>query len=276
MLNSVIFNGVTFIYLGAFVFYLVNMVTAKEFWGRLASFTALFGLLAHTTSLIIRWVESYNLGIGHIPLSNLYESLVFFAWAIMLLYLIVEWRTKSKVLGTFVVPFAFLLMAYASLSPDNNIQPLIPALQSNWLTSHVITCFMGYAAFTISCALSLMYLLKGSKRGNSSKTLLRFIPALDILDELNYQMVVFGFVFLTLGIITGAVWAQYAWGSYWSWDPKETWSLVTWFIYAVILHTRFIRGWRGKRIAIMVIIGFVSVLFTYLGVNYLPGLHSYQ
>jgi len=282
MLNTTILGWVTFIYFGSFAFYLFNMVTVREFWGRLASFTALIGLLTQTAALIIRWIESYHLGIGHAPLSNLYESLIFFSWTIMLLYLIVEWRTKNRSLGAFVVPFAFLFMAYASLSPDinNRIQPLVPALQSNWLTSHVITCFMGYAAFAVSCALGFMYLLKGleGSTGNSSiyvSTFLKFIPPLEVLDELNYQIVVLGFVFLTLGIMTGAVWAHYAWGSYWGWDPKETWSLITWFIYAAVLHTRFMRGWRGRRMAIMAIIGFVSVLFTYLGVNYLPGLHSY-
>ena len=277
MLNTTILSWVTFIYFGSFVFYLFNVVMAREFWGRLASFTALIGLLTHTASLVIRWIESYNLGIGHIPLSNLYESLIFFAWTTMLLYLIVEWRTKNRSLGTFVVPFAFIFMAYASLSPEinNRIQPLIPALQSNWLTSHVITCFMGYAAFVVSCALGLMYLLKGSKRSTRDSLTMRFIPALETLDELTYQMVVLGFVFLALGIMTGAIWAHYAWGSYWSWDPKETWSLITWFIYAAMLHARFMRGWRGRRMAIMAVIGFVSVLFTYLGVSYLPGLHSY-
>ncbi|MFA4916242.1 MAG: c-type cytochrome biogenesis protein CcsB [Syntrophales bacterium] len=278
MINTTILSVVTFIYFGSFVFYLFNMVTGRKFWGPMASLTALIGLLSHTVSLIIRWIESYNLGIGHIPLSNFYESLTFFAWTIIFLYLIVEWRTKNKSFGTFVVPFAFILMAFASLSPDinNRIQPLIPALQSNWLTIHVITCFLGYASFAISCSLGLMYLLKKLEYSQKNSSIFpRFIPSLAILDEMNYQSIVLGFVFLTLGIMTGAIWAHYAWGTYWSWDPKETWSFITWLIYATILHTRFIRGWRGKRMAIAAIIGFASVLFTYLGVNYLPSLHSY-
>ncbi|MBA7668634.1 Cytochrome c biogenesis protein CcsA [subsurface metagenome] len=188
-----------------------------------------------------------------------------------------EWRIKTRNLGAFVIPFAFLFMAYASFSPDVNsgIRPLIPALQSNWLISHVITCFFGYAAFTIACGLGFIYLLKGLERGQSSRPFLRFLPDREVLDELSHHSVVIGFIFLTLGIITGSVWAYSAWGSYWSWDPKETWSLITWLIYASMLHSRFVRGWRGKRMAIMSIIGFASVLFTYFGVNYLPGLHSY-
>jgi len=276
-INATILSWVTFVYFGSSIFYLFRTVTGREFWGPLASLVAFVGLIAQTFALILRWVESYKLGIGHAPLSNLYESLIFFAWATVLLYLIIEWRIKSRSLGAFVIPFAFLAMAYASFSPHVNsrIQPLIPALQSNWLISHVLTCFFGYAAFTIACGLGLMYLLKGLGEAGGSRPFLRLLPGREILDELSYHSIVIGFIFLTLGIITGSVWAYSAWGSYWSWDPKETWSLITWLIYAAMLHSRFVRGWRGKRMAIMSIIGFGSVLFTYFGVNYLPGLHSY-
>ncbi len=277
IINTTILSWVTFIYFGSAIFYIFKMVTGKEFWGSLASIIAFIGLIAHTFGLILRWFESYKMGIGHAPLSNLYESLIFFSWTIVLLYLIIEWRIKSRNLGAFVVPFAFFSMAFASFSPNVNarIQPLIPALQSNWLISHVITCFFGYAALTIACGLGFMYLLKGLEKGERPRLFFRFLPGREIVDELTYHSVVIGFIFLTLGIITGSVWAYSAWGSYWSWDPKETWSLITWLIYAAMLHSRFVRGWRGKRMAIMSIIGFASVLFTYFGVNYLPGLHSY-
>jgi cytochrome c-type biogenesis protein CcsB len=235
------------------------------------------GLILHTFALILRWVESYRLGIGHAPLSNLYESLIFFAWTVLVLYMLVEWRTKNRSVGSFATPLAFLAMAYASYSPNinNRIQPLIPALQSNWLIAHVITCFFGYAAFGLAFGLSIMYLLKKRDRPGAKSLFLRIIPGLSLLDDLNYQMVVIGFLLLTLGIITGSVWAHSAWGSYWSWDPKETWSLITWLVYAAFLHSRMIRGWRGKKLAIMSIAGFSCVLFTYFGVNYLAGLHSY-
>jgi len=277
IINTTILSWVTFIYFGSAIFYIFKMVTGKEFWGSLASIIAFIGLIAQTVGLILRWFESYKMGIGHAPLSNLYESLIFFSWTIVLLYLIIEWRIKSRNLGAFVVPFAFFSMAFASFSPNVNarIQPLIPALQSNWLISHVITCFFGYAALTIACGLGFMYLLKGLEKGERPRLFFRLLPGRKTVDELTYQSVVIGFIFLTLGIITGSVWAYSAWGSYWSWDPKETWSLITWFIYAAMLHSRFVRGWRGKRMAIMSIIGFTSVLFTYFGVNYLPGLHSY-
>ncbi len=264
--NTIILGYVTFGYFFAFFMYLLMLVMKREIFGKIGSLISIITLLFHTFGIILRWIESYRLGIGHAPLSNLYESLIFFGWAIMLMYVILEWKTKIKMFGAFVTPIAFLIMAYASFSPSVNdrIQPLIPALKSNWLIAHVVTCFMGYAAFGISMALSIIYLLNRRSR------------IADILEELNYQIIIIGFFMLSLGIITGSVWAHYAWGSYWSWDPKETWSLITWLIYAALIHSRHVRGWRGKRIAILSIIGFCCVLFTYLGVNFLlSGLHSY-
>jgi cytochrome c-type biogenesis protein CcsB len=279
MNHTVILNYVTFVYFIAFILYLFKLVIKKELWGYAASCVSWAGISAHTLALILRWKATYDMGIGHAPLANLYESLIFFAWSIMILYLLIELRIKNRILGGFVVPVAFLIMAYASIAPgvNNNIEPLIPALQSNWLTTHVLTCFMGYAAFTIAFGCGLLYFwksVKGETKNNDS----RFndhLPSLDMLDILIYQSVMIGFVFLAMGIVTGSVWAHYAWGSYWSWDPKEIWSLITWLIYAIMLHARFVRGWRGKRMAMLAIVGFVSVLFTYLGVNFLVSLHNY-
>ena len=277
MLNSVILSYITFVYFFSFMLYLMMMVMGKSLLGRIATVITTVGLAVHTFALGLRWVESYWLGIGHAPLSNLYESLIFFAWTIILLYVIIETRTKNKTIGAFATPLAFLAMAYASYSPSisSQIQPLIPALQSNWLIAHVITCFFGYAAFALAFGLSLMYLLKRLDGPSRSNGFLRLIPGTSVLDDLSYQMVVIGFLLLTLGIITGSVWAHAAWGSYWTWDPKETWSLITWLVYAAFLHSRLIRGWRGKKLAVLSIVGFSCVLFTYFGVNYLAGLHSY-
>lgn len=280
MINTTILSWVTFVYFAAFVFYLLRMILDRKFWGKLATWTALAGLVAQSVALIIRWKTSYDLGMGHAPLSNFYESLIFFAWTIVLLYLLMEWRLKNRSIGVFVMPVAFLIMAYASIAPgiNNRIEPLIPALQSNWLTSHVLTCFMGYAAFTVAFALGIMFFIKQAAGNDSSKSgaFIRRLPSEYQMDELMYSCAALGFIFLTLGIVTGSVWAHYAWGSYWSWDPKETWSLITWLVYAVMLHTRLVRGWRGRRMAIMAIVGFACVLFTYLGVNFLPSLHSYM
>lgn len=279
MINTTILSWVTFIYFGAFVFYLFRMILGREFWGKLGSGIALAGLVAQSVALIIRWKTSYDLGIGHAPVSNFYESLIFFAWTIVFLYLLMERQLKNRSIGVFVMPMAFLIMAYASIAPgvSNRIEPLIPALQSNWLTSHVLTCFMGYAAFTVTFALGVMFFVRKAAAHDSSgvRALMRLFPSEHQIDDLMYSCTALGFIFLTLGIVTGSVWAHYAWGSYWSWDPKETWSLITWLAYAVMLHVRLVRGWRGVRMAVMAIIGFACVLFTYLGVNLLPSLHSY-
>ncbi len=275
--NSLILSYTTFIYFLAFLVYLAGMVMNRAFLSRLGTYLSLLGFSAQTLAIILRWVKSYEMGIGHAPFSNLYESLIFFAWTLMFLYLILEWRTKNRTIGAFVTPLAFLAMAYASFSPNisSHIQPLIPALKSNWLISHVITCFFGYAAFAISFGVSIMYLLKRLDTEDKNNLFLKLIPSTTILDDLNYQMIVIGFLMLTLGIITGSVWAHSAWGTYWSWDPKETWSLITWLVYASVIHTRLVKGWTGKKIAILSIVGFACVLFTYFGVNYLAGLHSY-
>lgn len=275
MSHEMIFSWVTFLYFAASVLYLFRLVLPREFWGRAASFCSRTGLVFHTAAIIWRWKESYDLGIGRIPLTNLYESLIFFSWAIVLIYLITELRIKNKSAGVFVVPVAFLAIAYASISSGitSKIEPLIPALQSNWLATHVITCFMGYAAFTVAFGSGILYLLKNALSVKPVFT--DRLPDPVLLDALIYRSAALGFIFLTVGIMTGSIWAHYAWGSYWSWDPKETWSLITWLIYAIMLHSQYVRGWRGRKMALFALIGFASMLFTYLGVNYLPGLHSY-
>ncbi len=275
--SSKLLGITTFIYMFSSVIYLALFIFRIKKIGLLATLVALIGLLVNTAGIGMRWVESYQMGIGHAPLSNMYESLVFFAWSIVLIYLIVEFIYKNKVIGAFALPFAFASMAYASLSPEfsDRITPLVPALQSNWLIAHVFTCFIGYAAFAVACGTGIMYLVKLRDKGDS-KSLLATLPPLKVIDDITHKIILFGFIWLSAGIISGAVWANSAWGTYWSWDPKETWSLITWFIYASALHARFTRGWGGKRIAWISIIGFLAVVFTYYGVNFLlSGLHSY-
>ncbi len=278
MTNTAVLGWVTFIYLAASIFYLIGLLRRNGVWERLAALTAGIGLAAQTLGLVLRWIESYRLGIGHAPLSNFYESLIFFSWALVLFYLIMERRARTAKLGAFVTPLAFFAMAYASLSPgiSSRIQPLIPALQSNWLIAHVVTCFLGYAAFGFAFGTGFLYLVNSGRGNKKEAGFLRALPGAGMLDELIYHSISLGFVLFTVGIMTGSVWAHYAWGSYWSWDPKETWSLITWIVYAVMLHSRFVQGWRGRRMAWMTVIGFIAVLFTFFGVNYLSGLHSYM
>jgi len=276
MSSSHVLSIVTFVYAFAAVCYFAAWAFKRALPGKLATCITVAGIVLNAAGIVMRWIESYQMGVGHAPFSNLYESLIFFSLTIAVLYLVIEVKYKNRAISAFASVMAFLTMAYASLSPNANdrIQPLIPALKSNWLIAHVITCFLGYAGFAVAFGISLMFFFKQSEKSGDS-LVKAYIPTTRVLDELTHQMVMFGFFFLSIGIITGAVWANSAWGRYWGWDPKETWSLITWFVYAIFLHVRLMRGWQGKRIAIISIVGFLAVMFTYFGVNYLPGLHSY-
>jgi cytochrome c-type biogenesis protein CcsB len=278
MTNSLLFGISIFVYFFSMVLYVSYLAFRSETLGKVATLTMLAGVIVETTAMFLRWYESYQMGIGRAPLTNLYESLVFFAWTIAIVYLLIEWKFKIKTVGAFVSPFPFIIMAYASLTP-NEIQPLVPALQSNWLISHVVTCFVGYAAFAVSFGVSFLYLFKAKAENGpllKESAFLGYLPSSEVLDEVGYKTIAIGFPLLTIGIITGAFWANVAWGTYWSWDPKETWSLIVWLIYAAYLHARITKGWRGKRAALLSIVGFSATLFCYLGVNLiLSGLHSY-
>lgn len=278
MTNSLLFGISIFVYFFAMVLYVSYLAFRSETLGKVATLSLLAGVLVETAAIFLRWYESYQMGIGRAPLTNLYESLVFFAWTIAIFYLFMERKFKIKTVGAFVTPFPFIIMAYASLS-SNEIQPLVPALKSNWLIAHVVTCFVGYAAFAVSFGVSFLYLFKvkaESKKRKQGSGLMDYLPASELLDEVGYKTIAIGFPLLTIGIITGAFWANVAWGTYWSWDPKETWSLIVWLIYAAYLHARITRGWRGKKAALLSILGFGATLFCYLGVNLLlSGLHSY-
>jgi cytochrome c-type biogenesis protein CcsB len=281
MTSSQLLGITTLAYLFATLLFVFVFVFKANRLYLFAVAATILAFVIQTTGIGLRWTESYEMGIGHAPLTNMYESVVFFSWTITLLYLGMEWKFRTRILGLFALPFSLLAMAYASFSTNisKEITPLVPALQSNWLIAHVITCFVGYAAFAVAAGLGVMFMLKkdGGKSaqedGNSQPG--RLLPAA-VIEDLIYKCMLFGFIWLTAGIITGAVWANSAWGTYWSWDPKETWSLITWFVYAITLHARYTRGWAGKRLAWMAILGFIAVIFTYYGVNFLlSGLHSY-
>lgn len=205
-----------------------------------------------------------------------------FCWAIVLCFLAAKFRYKLHSLGSFAMPIPLLMLGFIMMrmdTADRVASAIQPALKSNWLTIHVSTAILAYAGFAISFGLGIMYLirLRTEQEGAKPSRLAAHLPASEQLDNASYKMIGFAFPMLSLCIITGAIWANYAWGAYWSWDPKETWSLITWIIYAVYLHMRLLRGWKGKRAAWMCVLGFAAVLFTFFGVNYLlPGLHSYM
>jgi cytochrome c-type biogenesis protein CcsB len=256
----------------ATLFYLVCLFRPNPCGSTLASRVLLTGFLVHCLAVIHRFIAA-----KHLPITNMHESLSFFALSIVGVYLYFEYRYKVNILGSFVVPFALLICLGAGLVPAA-IKPLNPALQSLWIYSHTILAFGAYAFFTISGGVAQLYLIQSHflKKKQLGSLFLK-LPSLDVLDDIGYRCLAFGFPMLTVAIITGAIWASRAWGSYWSWDPKESWSLITWFIYAALLHGRLTTGWRGRRAAILTVFGFLVMLFTFIGVNlWLPGLHSYN
>lgn len=257
------------LYLISTVLYFVFIINKNEKAGEIGSKVVRIAFVLHTLALIFR-----SIGANRLPLSNQYEFATSFAWAIALFFIMFEKRLNFRALGTFVVPIIFLIIGYAAMQ-NKDVRPLMPALQSYWLVIHVIIAIFSYGAFAVSTGISIMYLLKG--KFTDDDFFKKHIPSYEKLDVLSYRFVALGFLLLTLVIITGAIWAEVAWGRYWNWDPKETWALITWIIYAIYLHLRISRGWKGKSTATFSIVGFICVLFTYIGVNtFLPGLHSYK
>ncbi len=275
-MHSRLIGWIVLLYFLAGLVYLLAAVFAQPRFNRGGRVLLLGGWALHTVNLIWRWIDSYRLGIGHAPLSNFYESLLFFSWSLVCVMYVGFRRQMQGYLGFLIATAACLLLAYASFGGlSMEISPLVPALKSNWLVVHVITCFLGYAAFTLGFGAAALYLVQ-TRRGKAAKQADAGPTDPTELDRLVYRTTLVGFFLLTLGILTGAVWAESAWGSYWSWDPKETWSLITWLIYAALLHARLVRGWYGKRIAVLAVVGFMAMLFTYFGVSFLlPGLHAY-
>jgi len=252
--------------------------------------------LSLTAQLTLRWWES-----GHFPISNLYESLCFLAWACTLTQLLVERSWPSPLVPAAATPMGLGCLAFASFALPDRLQqaaPLVPALRSSWLVMHVSVIMVSYAALLVGSLLSLAVLFterdqalqlrsssigsggfRQAKLATSGGDLQLSSVAIGIneqLDSLSYRTITVGFLLLSVGLVSGAVWANEAWGSWWSWDPKETWALICWLVYAAYLHTRLSRGWQGRRPALVAVAGLVVIVVCYIGVNLLGiGLHSY-
>ena len=259
-------------YLVGSLSYLFFVITMRERAAKLGRMFLLIGVILHLLGFGGRYLEA-----GYTPITNLFESLSFFSLTIAGVFLFVEMRFHLRVLGAFVAPLAFVFSVFPAFLPGE-VAGLAPALNSYWLPVHVLLLFIGDAVFAVAFGAGVMYLMQERQvKGKRMGAIFRRLPSLEVLDAINYRCLTVGFPLLTLGIITGSIWAEYAWGSYWSWDPKETWSLITWLLYAALLHGRMTVGWRGRKAAIFAIVGFCAVLFTFLGVNLLlPGLHSYS
>ena len=247
-------------YFLAIIIYFVTTAFKAQSFFRIATIIFTISFVSHTAYIFERWFIAKRP-----PFVGMYESIIFFSWAIGLVYLVMQRRKKAKPLSIPLSLSVVLMLGAASLL-DRSIKPLMPALKSNWLVIHATSYFIGYAGMAISFLASMRYLFQKS---------LNSPLALD-LDCLSFRLVTFSFPFLTIGLTTGSVWAKLAWGAYWSWDPKETWALISWSVYAVYLHQRLLKNWQGKKAAYLNVVGFLCVLFTFFGVNYLfKGLHSY-
>ena len=270
--------------------------------GKLGKFAVITANILLFFVLCSRWIVA-----GYFPLSNLYESLLFLVWTLLIISLYIENKTKSKLIGSITTPVALLINGFANLTLSPEMQkssPLVPSLQSNWLMMHVSMMLLSYATLIMGSLLSILFLVISqykevdltlinnsslpfynvmvdyyeTKFISSSDQISKFgrLKLLQSLDNWSYRVIGLGFPFLTIGIISGGVWANEAWGSYWSWDPKETWALITWLVFATYLHARITKGWEGRKAAVLAGLGFFVIWICYLGVNFLgKGLHSY-
>ncbi len=270
-MDALFFKITLVFYLGGTILFLAYVVSRKEALSTFSIAATALGFCTHLLALLTRMIQ-----LGYLPLTNLTEAMSFFSWALVLTFLGVEYRYRIHVLGTFILPLALVSIVPAAALPTT-AKSLDPRLQSAWLLIHTPLALLGVVSFAMAFVMGVMYLIQErllkSKRFNS---LYYKLPSLDLLDDLNRKAVYLGFPLLTLGILTGALWGKYAWGSYWNWDPKQTLTLVTWFFYLVVLHGRLTVGWRAKKAAYLAIIGFLGVVFTFVGGALLvKGLHTF-
>jgi cytochrome c-type biogenesis protein CcsB len=297
-------NIVFGILLIALIIYWVNLALFRDsiILNQIGQASTLVANLLLFFILCSRWIVA-----GYFPLSNLYESLLFLTWTLLTIYLYIETKTKSKLIGATLIPVALLINGFANLTLSPEMQkssPLVPALQSNWLMMHVSMMLLSYATLIMGSLLCILFLVISRNKEVNLKMIddsslplynimldyyetkllspsteiseLGKLKLLQSIDNWSYRIIGLGFPFLTIGIISGGIWANEAWGSYWSWDPKETWALITWLVFATYLHARITKGWEGKKTAILGGLGFFVIWICYLGVNFLgKGLHSY-
>lgn len=266
MVSNAFFYITALAYFAATFIFIAYLWVRKDRLQQIGQYVLTAGFASHTITIISRWVEA-----GRTPATSPHESLTFFAWVIVGIYMFMLYRYKQKVLGAFVTPFALLLVITASFLP-RDIIPMAPVLASYWLPVHVMIAFMGNAFFAIAFFLGLMYVIQEHYlKSRKLRGLFFILPSLEKLDELNYRCLQLGFPLLTLAIISGAIWSEYALGSYWDWKPRQIWSLITWFLYAALLHGRLTAGWRGKKAALLSGTAFVVLIGSFLIINFILG-----
>lgn len=258
------------LYFAATIGYISFLVTLKKGLSTTATILLVASFFLHIATIAQRYPE-----LGHPPFLGM-ETLSFFAWAIVGIYLLVEWRFKAYVLGSIVSPLAFVLLLLSAIIPDSAIQPP-PALKSGWFPLHVSFAFLGNAIFALAFAAGIMYIIQERQvKGHHLGAIYKRLPSLEILDEVNAMCLFIGFPLITLGIISGFAWGREAWGTFWVINPRSISSIITWLLYATLLTGRVTVGWRGKRAAVLAIIGFIAMLITYFLTNLLWGGHAFR
>ena len=270
-MSTLFFELALTFYFTAMIISVVELFRSSKTTTKMMVILVAAGFVLHTVSIALRYADA-----GRMPAVNPHEATSFFSWCTVLLFLILEFRYKIGLLGSFIMPIIFVLMLSSSML-SRGIKALSPVLQSYWLGIHTVLAFMGNAAFAMAFGIGIMYLVQEHYlKSKHPSGLFQRLPSLQSLDEINYRLITIGFPLLTLAIISGAMWADKAWGGYLRGDPREVWALITWLIYAIVLHARLMAGWRGKRAAILSIIGFLTILIAFAGIKLLKkGLHVF-
>ncbi len=252
------------LYLLSAMGYVAFLFSQKAWFHRISYGMLLAGFLVHTGVILYKIAV-----IQTIPVYNLHQTLSFAAWTLAGVYLFLKYKFRLNILGAYVAPLVTAIMAIVFSLPESPVHH--GTLFNNlWLICHVVFIFIGEAALALACGAGVLYLIQEHAiKSKTSRFFRKRLPSLEFLDTTGYVFIFTGFTFLTIGLITGFIYAQQVWGRFWSWDPKEIGSGITWLIYAALLHERLVAGWRGRRAAIMAIIGFAAVVFTFLGVNLL-------
>ena len=264
MLNVIFFAGIA-LYFIATLLEFAGVIFKKGLLKKLAWYVSIAGFAVVSAYIIARGIVA-----GRLPLSNQFEFACAFGWGIGLFHILLRLKIKQEWISTVALPAAFLILSYSALLPKD-INELMPALRSAWFGLHIGAAVFSYSSFLVAGCLGVKYLVSAKKINDPED------EHLVQLDYLAYRLTAFGFLMLTVVILSGCIWAEQAWSAFWTWDPKETWALITWIIYAIYLHQRMRKGWRGKKMAVFAVVAIVCVLFTFIGVNMLlPGLHSYK
>jgi cytochrome c-type biogenesis protein CcsB len=260
------------LYLVSSITFVASLTFRKANWLGYAIAITFLGFLCHNAAIVTRWVST-----AHPPIMGDYENTLAGSWLIILLFLLVQLRFRNlKILGAAVVPFSLLMLGYGVMrSPQ--LQPLTPPFQSNWLYVHVIFAWLAYSSFVVAAGLAVLFLLRERRpETEASSDFYGRLPSSGVLDELSYRFITFGFVAQAIMLVAGSIWANSLWGSYWAWDPIETWSLLSWLIYGLYIHLRVAHGWRMKRAAWLAIVALSAVIMSFFGINYLAtGLHVF-